>query len=79
MGETNSTGVEYISLNAKRRKRHYFQKVEIRTCHIITHLYLQIRHVKNATSNKPQRILNISRDKAKQSCFPCSSVHAYVI
>jgi hypothetical protein len=31
MGEKNSTGVEYISLNAKRRKRHYFQ-LEIRTC-----------------------------------------------
>jgi hypothetical protein len=34
MGEKNSTGVEYILLNAKRRKRHYFERVEIRTCHI---------------------------------------------
>jgi hypothetical protein len=35
MGEKNSTGVEYILLNAKRRKRHYFERVEIRTCHIL--------------------------------------------
>jgi hypothetical protein len=34
MGEKNSTGAEYILLNAKRRKRHYFQRVEIRTCHM---------------------------------------------
>jgi hypothetical protein len=35
MGEKNSTGVEYILLNAKRRKRHYFEREEISTCHII--------------------------------------------
>ena len=38
MGEKNSTGVEYILLNAKRRKRHYFERVEIRTCHMELHI-----------------------------------------
>ena len=56
MGEKNSTGVEYILLNAKRRKRHYFERVEIRTCHFVSiYIVLYAKLLLEVEPKKPVR------------------------